>query len=121
MNTFWEVILLIAVVMTVFVMAEKVARKKLNIPRKDGFFYYRVNKFHARIDMALLALFFILIWFVEEIYIVIVFLLIVQSLVRAYFEWKIERERREYIITLGSMGLFFIVMLVLFVFDIINF
>lgn len=109
---------------------QKALTKKYNIPETKGFFYNYVNTQHKIIEIALLLFYligtFLLTFrFLEEghlsralfTYFPVVFL-ITLYLIRAFMEWKCERETNRYrlSLTLAAYG-FFLIFPVIFIFE----
>lgn len=64
-----------------------------------------MNAFHRWVERGLLITFLIMLWFVKTEYtfsVVLLFLFILFC-VRAFMEWKYERTKKEYIITLHDL------------------
>ncbi|WP_369899673.1 DUF4181 domain-containing protein [Bacillus manliponensis] len=106
---FFKMIIFISFILGVFFL-EKVARKKWNIPRTQYTNRY-VNEMHKWIDIGIIAIYlivgltsiFILENFMLSFYTMVAFL-VTQWIFRTWMEWKYDRESKEYVITIGSMG-----------------
>ncbi|OZI12661.1 hypothetical protein CEW92_05770 [Bacillaceae bacterium SAS-127] len=99
------------IVMTISLhYVQKALTKKYNIPKTKGFFYNYVNTQHKVIEISLLLVYIfgtMFLYFPEEsripsatlAYSPLVFL-IVLHLIRAFIEWKYERETNRYRLSL---------------------
>ena len=85
-------------------------KKKYRIETHKGFFYKWVNKIHLCIEIALLIVFGVVIWFVEiyNFSIVIPFFFVL-FIFRTIMEWKYNREKKIYIITFLYSIFYFVV------------
>ncbi|MGE8079230.1 DUF4181 domain-containing protein [Peribacillus loiseleuriae] len=91
---------------------EKVLIKKFNIKKEKGWRYNsHVNKIHKLGEWSILVVFLISIIYVNPqklaYYILLPYYIVMISF-RAFMEWKYQREKRKYILTLSV--LFFIVL-----------
>lgn len=115
----FKVYVFIALILVINPMLQKFIRQKYNIVSTHRFFRY-VNNTHKWLEILLIALFFIFFitfWFIDEL--VLVYLLIAIGstvhLVRAFVEYKYEREKKEYIITLVDTGIWFVFFVIILV------
>ncbi|CAM4249936.1 DUF4181 domain-containing protein [Bacillus manliponensis] len=105
----WKVIFVV-VMFIALLFLEKLLRRKWDIPRKSITERY-VNKTHKWIDIGIITIYlmlgltsiFILENFMLSFYMMVAFL-VTQWTVRTWMEWKYDRESKEYVITIGSMG-----------------
>lgn len=111
-----KVFILVAFIVSVFLL-EKFTRKKWNIQKKTYAYHY-VNDMHKWIDVGIITVYliaamtciFVFENFMLSFYIMVTFL-VTQWSVRIWIEWKYDRESKEYMITIGSMGSAFAVVL----------
>lgn len=96
-------ILLITCVFVIYgLISERLLRKKLNINKSTWSIYVPVNTVHKWSERIIIIGFLISIWFVENtLPLTLTFFTIFNSM-RAFMEWKYEREKREYLLTLFS-------------------
>lgn len=108
---FWWKVLIIAVIVLVLFLLEKLLRKKWNIPRKSITERY-VNDTHKWMERYLfigyLIVTGILIFTVETINIgyLIWAYLVVLFIARAWMEWKYDRDSREYKLEIYNIAAF---------------
>ncbi|MDW0111264.1 DUF4181 domain-containing protein [Sporosarcina aquimarina] len=115
------VVLIIAIVLVVFYIIEKITRKWLKVSSKVAFVVKSVNDKHRKIDWTLRAIFmfgifFLAIMITSEkyqphlwLYIFFSYLLItnvILELVRAFMQKRYSEEKNEYIVTLIQLVLF---------------
>jgi hypothetical protein len=109
------IIIFATTVVVIMLLLTFIVRKKLKIKTEPGLYKY-INKTHKWGERVLFLLFAITIliayfgYYYVELYIFFVFFF-VQSIFRAFMEWKYEREDKEYIISLigaGASGVLFI-------------
>jgi hypothetical protein len=103
-----------------FTLVEYILRKKLNIKRRKGWIYHRINSVHKNTETALFILYlisYIIILVINEdiakymIFLFFVFLFAI----RTFMEWKFNHSTREYIISLWavcSMCVFFVTIII---------
>jgi hypothetical protein len=96
-----------------------VLRKKLKIEKSRGFFYKGVNKVHTVIELTMLAIFLILLWYLERPFPAFITFFFVLFSFRAFMEWKYEREKKNYLMTLFSIIMYLTIMGLALVFNII--
>lgn len=93
------------IILTVFAIlawgVEKLLRKRLNIKKDNGYRY--VNATHKNIEIALIVIYLFIIFFTKHFIQILIPFLILQFIIRAFFEWKYEKEKREYLMTLFSI------------------
>ncbi|WP_342560313.1 DUF4181 domain-containing protein [Psychrobacillus sp. FSL W7-1457] len=100
-------IALVFLLMVISFVLQYFLRRKYNITTPDSFFKF-VNNTHKWIEIFLFVLVIIIIglfWFVQHwvwVYLLIAIGVVLLSL-RAYVEYKYEREERQYIITLVNL------------------
>ncbi|WP_256369343.1 DUF4181 domain-containing protein [Jeotgalibacillus sp. R-1-5s-1] len=92
------------------VLTEWYLIKRLDIPRDKGPFYKRAHRYQLMTELMVLvgayAGIFLLFPFPSVIYAIPVGLALVHA-TRAIFEWRLERDKRRYVISLiGSAYLF---------------
>ncbi|MCM3356538.1 DUF4181 domain-containing protein [Psychrobacillus sp. MER TA 171] len=114
-------IALVFLLMVISFVLQYFLRRKYNITTPDRFFKF-VNNTHKWIEIFLFVLVIIIIglfWFVQHwvwVYLLITIGVVLLSL-RAYVEYKYEREERQYIITLVNL----VTSCVLFVLLLVNY
>lgn len=92
-------------------LGDRLLRKKLNIRRTKGFFYHTINKTQSFIEnglfVLLIAIAFICAFIPDSLanptllYLLCLggYVILLQA-VRAFFQWKYQKEERQYILTL---------------------
>ncbi|HFK1547974.1 TPA: DUF4181 domain-containing protein [Bacillus albus] len=103
---------------------DKFLRKKLNMPNR-GFWGYKkhVNSLHKKLEIGLLFIYLItsfifLVKFESVTIAYVIFTYLGGTLVlRAWMEWKFDRESKEYIISIIGLFTFFIAISLLLYFN----
>ncbi|TGA97393.1 DUF4181 domain-containing protein [Sporolactobacillus shoreae] len=91
---------IIIVMFCILFSVDRVLRKKLQIPKVEGFIYQPVNKMQAWVETSLFILMIILMFFfMDYVFIYPLFFLFFEG-IRAFFEWKYSREKKQYLITM---------------------
>ncbi|WP_210367466.1 DUF4181 domain-containing protein [Bacillus sp. REN3] len=103
-----KILVFIVIALAIGVTVEYLLIKKCGIRRSKGLFYEGVNRKHIWIERAMLAVFLIMMWYIDEWSKFLVAYFIVFFGFRAFMEWKHERERKEYIVTTAGLGMFII-------------
>ena len=119
-STFWIITIVFCIAVYFF---DKFLRKKLNMP-KIGFFGYKkhVNSLHKKLEVGLLFIYlitsFIFIFKFESINIAyVIFTYLGGTLIlRAWMEWKYNRESKDYIFSLIGVFTFVFMTSMLFYF-----
>ncbi|WP_203363573.1 DUF4181 domain-containing protein [Bacillus sp. REN10] len=107
---------------------EKILIKKYNIPKKQGFFYHYVHTQHKIIEIFLWLLYILgtmFLYLPEYSFIPSATLaysplafLIMMHLLRAFMEWKYERETNRYRLSLAFVAyLLFLTLLLVFILE----
>jgi hypothetical protein len=78
-------------------------RKKLKIDRGTWSFYHCVNSVHKWAERIIFIGFIISIWFIDDTFLMMVSYFFILYSLRAFMEWKHERHKREYLLTLFSL------------------
>lgn len=98
----------IILVLFLFIMSaavEILIRRAYEIPKREGYVFKPINKTHRYIGMAIHTLFWVSFLFVliESLFFIWIFsyALVIFSL-RLYMEWKFEREKKQYLISINS-------------------
>lgn len=103
-------------------------RKLLNIEKvkKEFFSYNHINELHRKIDKGLrifscftliLVSYVLLFYFEDLIYLIFIapiILMVLDSMVRAFFEWKYTQSPKQSILTLTEMFLILIAIIIVF-------
>ncbi|AMW97993.1 DUF4181 domain-containing protein [Rummeliibacillus stabekisii] len=76
-------------------------RKSLKIPKDKD--YRFVNSTHKKIEISMILIFLFVLVFSNYKFPLAIILLISFVFIRAFIEWKYDKNRREYIITLISI------------------
>ncbi|PEC22115.1 DUF4181 domain-containing protein [Bacillus cereus] len=119
-STFWIISIVFCIAVYFF---DKFLRKKLNMP-KIGFWGYKkhVNSLHKKLEIGLLFIYlinsFIFIFKFESINIAyVIFTYLGGTLIlRAWMEWKYDRESKDYIFSLIGVFTFVFMTSMLFYF-----
>ena len=118
--TFWIIIFVFCIV---GYFLEQFLRRKLNMPKKVLWGYNKhVNSLHKKLEIGLIFVYlitsFIYIYKLEttNIAYVIFSYLGVSWILRAYMEWKYDRESKEYIISLFGLSSFILMISMMFYF-----
>ncbi|MGE6540979.1 DUF4181 domain-containing protein [Bacillus luti] len=118
--TFWIIIFVFCIV---GYSLEQFLRKKLNMPKKGLWGYNKhVNSLHKKLEIGLIFVYlitsFIYIFKFESANIayVIFTYLGVSWILRAWMEWKYDRESKEYVISLFGLFSFILLILTMFYF-----
>ncbi|MDM5188681.1 DUF4181 domain-containing protein [Bacillus sp. DX4.1] len=116
---FYTKVIVLILLVVLFYFSEKLVRKKLNIPRQNGFIYEHVNHVHKWgeriILLTYLVVSFICIFSFNDInlaYLIWSYFFVL-CLFRAWMEWKYERESKEYFISIGTLIVFVITVILL--------
>jgi hypothetical protein len=114
MNVFFLAIIVIFIYGTI---SDFWLRKKFNIAKAKWGFYKSVNRLHRWVDISLFLLFLIGSWIMENNYLFFLFLIFALFCSRAFMEWKYERAKKEYILTINSIfsSLIFLGLVYLFI------
>lgn len=98
----------IILVLSLFIMSaavEILIRRAYEIPKREGYVFKPINKTHRYIGMAIHTLFWVSFLFVriESLFFIWIFsyALVIFSF-RLYMEWKFEREKKQYLISINS-------------------
>jgi hypothetical protein len=94
-------------------------RKKLKIEKSRGFLYKGVNKAHIVIELTILGVFLILLWYLERPFPAFITFFLVLFSFRAFMEWKFEREKKNFIMTLFNIVMYLAIMVLALVLNII--
>ncbi len=78
-------------------------RKKLKIDKSNWTFYRHVNTLHKWVEGTIVILFLAGIWFVEDSSTLLIAFFFILFSIRAFMEWKYQRTKREYIMTLYTL------------------
>jgi Domain of unknown function (DUF4181) len=106
--TLIEGLLTFAVMLVLSWLTEFILRKKFKIARRKGWLYHRVNNVHKRaerilfIGYMLIYAIFLLADYRYANYMIWGFFFFLFG-IRAYMEWKYDRESKEFIITTHSL------------------
>jgi len=126
---FWIKFGLIAIVVFILISLVKLLlRKLLNIEKvkKEFFSYNHINELHRKIDkglrifsvITLILLSFVLLFYFEDlIYLILIapiVLMVLDYIVRAFFEWKYTQYPKQSILTLTEMFLILIAIIIVF-------
>lgn len=75
-------------------------RKKLQIEKTPWAIYKPINDFQKWIERFLFILYFILLWFIDNTFELTIILFVLLYSLRAFMEWKYEKEKKKYVLTL---------------------
>lgn len=97
-------ILIVIIVFLIYgLISDWLLRKKLNINKSNWTFYESVNTVHKWIERIVFIGFIISLWFVENTFHLMIFFFFILFGIRAFMEWKYERVKKEYLMTLFSI------------------
>jgi len=115
---FWIKFLLIGVFALVLIEIIKILLRKIfkiEKVKKEFFSFNHVNELHRKIDkilriistITLISSSYVLLFYNEDLiyllFIVVIVFMILDYLVRAFFEWRSEKHRKQSILTLTEM------------------
>lgn len=109
--TWIEVIIALAIFFILSTISETILRKKYQIAKRKGWIYEPVNLVHKRAERILfwgyLLIYTVLLFsgYQYASYFIFGFLLLLNGL-RVFMEWKYDRERKEYIISINALSWF---------------
>jgi len=120
--------LIVIIVFTVISLVKLLLRKLFNIEKvkKEFFSYNHINELHRKIDTGLrifsvitliLLTFVVLFYFEDLIYLILIVpivLVVMDYMVKAYFEWKYTQYPKQSILTLTEMLLILIAIIIVF-------
>lgn len=125
-------LVLIPILLFVLNLVVKVTLRKLFKIKKEDFSSEYINETHYSIDKIITIIFFIV--FLLLLYLlsykdlspnmflfVMLLMVATSSGIRTYFEWKYERESKQFILIIGEMLLLVIIVLFILQFDLIGF
>ncbi|WP_442598122.1 DUF4181 domain-containing protein [Neobacillus sp. D3-1R] len=98
-----NILLLIIVFLIYGLISDWLLRRALKINKSNWAFYKSVNTTHKWIERIIFIGFMILLWFVEDTFLLMIAFFFTLFTVRAFMEWKYERMRKEYLVTLFSI------------------
>ncbi|MGE7863548.1 DUF4181 domain-containing protein [Bacillus mobilis] len=116
-STFWIVIFIFCIAGYFF---DKYLRKKLDMPKSRIWGYKHVNSLHVKLEVGLFIIYlitsFIYIFKFENANIgyAIIAYLWGTWILRAWMEWKYDRESKEYIFSIIGLVSFIVMSLILF-------
>ncbi|MGN4422632.1 DUF4181 domain-containing protein [Bacillus cereus group sp. MYBK30-1] len=102
---------------------EKFLRKKLNMPERKFWIYKHVNSLHVKLEIGLFIIYliasFIYLYKVENYNMGYAMFTYFGTLwiLRAWMEWKYDRESKEYILSIIGLFAFVFMISMLFYFD----
>ena len=98
------------VIFGVGILSERFLRKKFEIEKRKGIIYKGVNRFQRWIEGSLIIIFLISLWFfIDYIFLLLISYYVIMNLFRVLMEWKYEREKKEYILTLHSVIIYLLI------------
>lgn len=119
-STVWIIIIGIAIGGYIF---EQFLRRKLNMEKKGFFGYKHVNSLHVKLEIGLFIIYFVssMIYLNsdENANIGYAFFIFFATLwmLRAWMEWKYDRESKEYILSVIGLFAFIVMISLLLYFD----
>lgn len=132
---FWVKFGLIVLIVFVLTLIVKVIlRKLLKIEKEkiEFFSYNHINELHRKIDKGLkiissitliLLLYVVLFYYYDSMYlffIALIFFTVLESVVKAYFEWKYSKSPKQSILTLSEMFLYLIAIVIVIQFELLG-
>ena len=99
-------LLFIMLVLLYITFSEKLIRRKLGIPKQRGFFYQSKNRIQRWTEGTLIVLYGAGLLIFEFLPLFITVWVSFFLAIRAFMEWKFEREEREYILSLHTAATF---------------
>ena len=132
---FWKFVLIVIIIFALVSIAKLLLRKLLKIEKvkRDFFSYNYINELHRKIDnglrifsvITLILLFYVQLFYLEDIiYLVLIGLIVFMVLdyiVRAFFEWKYTQYPKQSILTLTEMFLILIAMIIVIELNLLDF
>ncbi len=129
MNKIWLTLLLfLIVVVLLIVVFDWILRKLFKVERLKYFSYNHINEQHKKIDMTIRFVFTIVIitstlvkiygssldiWYLEVWFLIILFIIATEA-TRAVMEWKYEKNRNAFIVTIIEI-VFYVFLIVLII------
>ncbi|MDX8290466.1 DUF4181 domain-containing protein [Metabacillus indicus] len=95
-----------AAVILIGTLSESLLRKKLEIPKSKGFIYRGVSSAHRWTERILLLIYIICLMIFDFSIGLFLAFIIPFFAFRTFMEWKYEKERKEYLITLHFVTVF---------------
>ncbi|AAS41721.1 MULTISPECIES: DUF4181 domain-containing protein [Bacillus] len=119
-STFWIIIFVFCIAGYFF---EQFLRRKLNMEKRGFFGYKHVNSLHVKLEIVLFIIYFVssMIYVTSNEnanvgYALFIFFGTLWTL-RAWMEWKFDRESKEYILSIIGLFAFVIMISLLLYFD----
>ncbi|MCU5376292.1 DUF4181 domain-containing protein [Bacillus cereus] len=119
-STFWILIFAFCIAGYFF---DKYLRKKLDMPKSRFLGYKHVNSLHVKLEIVLFIIYFVSIMIYvnsnENANIGYAFFIFFATLwtLRAWMEWKFDRESKEYILSIIGLFAFVVMISLLLYFD----
>ena len=89
------------------ILSDHYLRKKFGIENRKGFSFKSVNKLQRWVERGFIVIFLIALWFlIDYALLLCVSYFVVMNLFRSLMEWRYEREKKEYILTLHSIMMY---------------
>ncbi|CEG27104.1 DUF4181 domain-containing protein [Bacillus sp. B-jedd] len=85
------------------IISDWLLRKKLKIEKSIWGFNKPVNKFHKWIERILIVTVLVCLWFIDDTLPLIISFWFILLIIRASVEWKYERVKKEYILTVFTI------------------
>ena len=95
-----------AAVILIGTLSENMIRKRMNIPRIKGLIYRGVSTFHRWAERIMLLIYLICLMIFDFSMELFLAFIIPFFAFRTFMEWKYEKERKEYLITLHFVTVF---------------
>lgn len=131
---FWIKFCLIVVIVFVLISIVKLLLRnllKIDKVKKEFFSFNYINELHRKIDkvsrtfsaITLITSYVLLFYYEDLIYLIliaVIFFMVLDYLVRAFFEWKYTKYSKQYILTLAEMFLILIAIIIVFEFKLLG-
>ncbi|WP_019413559.1 DUF4181 domain-containing protein [Paenisporosarcina sp. TG20] len=132
---FWiKFVLIVLIVFVVTSIVKVILRKLLNIEKekREFFSYNHINELHRKIDKGLkiissitliILIYVLLFYYYDSIYwffIALIFFSVLETVVRAFFEWKYTEHPKQSILTLSEMFLYLIAIVIVIQFELLG-
>ncbi|QCR31097.1 DUF4181 domain-containing protein [Lysinibacillus sp. SGAir0095] len=89
------------------ILSDHYLRKKFGIENRKGFSFKSVNKLQRWVERGFIVIFLIALWFlIDYALLLCVSYFVVMNLFRSLMEWRYERGKKEYILTLHSIMMY---------------
>ncbi|MFX3617933.1 MAG: DUF4181 domain-containing protein [Sporolactobacillus sp.] len=117
MNPFTIFIIILIILAGILVLANRWLQKRFQIEPTSGWIYKPVSKAHRITETVLIIAFLMSLFFTRDhVPFLLLAYLLLASLLRAFFEWRNQREAGRYILSLSNVAFYAALTLMLFLF-----